>query len=79
MVFLHTGLLLAAAPCLTSPDRRPTQFSATACPPRQPAFGVAEPKGALLDKQLNDKRTIFPNIIFYTILKNENPLIMPPN
>jgi len=33
MAFLHTGPLLAAAPCLASPDRRP---------PRQPASCVAE-------------------------------------
>jgi len=36
-------------------------------------------KGASLDSQLNDKHTIFPNIIFDIILKNENPLILPPN
>jgi len=40
MAFLHTGPLLAAAPCLASPDRRPPRFPATACPPRQPAFRV---------------------------------------
>jgi hypothetical protein len=36
-------------------------------------------KGASFDDQLNDKRTIFPNIIFDTILKKENPLIIPHN
>jgi hypothetical protein len=36
-------------------------------------------KGASLDNQLNDKHTIFSNTIFDTILKNETPLIIPPN
>jgi len=43
MAFLHTGPLLAAAPCLTSPGRRPPRLPATTCPPRQPAFCVAGP------------------------------------
>jgi len=40
-------------------------------------------KEASSDNQLNDKQTIFPNIVFDTILKNRNvtyvPLPPPPN
>jgi len=36
---------------LSSPDRRPPRFPATACPPRQPAFCVA---GPLLFKVASD-------------------------
>jgi len=46
MAFLHTGLLLAAAPCLASPDCRPLRFPVMACPPWQPAFCVTEPLGS---------------------------------
>ena len=45
MAFLHTGPLLAAAPCLASPDRRLLRFPTMACPPRQSAFFLAEPFG----------------------------------
>jgi len=43
MAFLHTGLLLAAVPCLASLDRRPPQFPVMACLPQRPTFCVAEP------------------------------------
>jgi len=43
MAFLHAGPLLAAAHSVASLDRRPPRFSATAWPPRQPAFCVTEP------------------------------------